>query len=154
MPQSSFASTSHHSQLTNETEVLSIRNHTSHSQMIKNLKEKCIEFTKLEFGWDGYDGIAVPLERAKLMIRLIENLVTPLIPQPDVVHGCDGAIQIEWHEKIYSLEIELTSSSMIDVLLIERETREMFELNLNLRNKTESDIYTILSEYVSKLIEQ
>ena len=152
MPQSSFASASHHSQLINESEVSPIRNHTSQSQMIKKLKEKCIKFTKLEFGWDGYNGIAVPLERAKLAIRLIENLVTPFIPQPDVVLGCDGAIQIEWHEKMYSLEIELPSHSMIDVLLIERETREMFELNL--RDKTESVICTILSEYVSKLIEQ
>ncbi len=154
MPQSSFASTSHHSQLINETEVLPIRNHTAHSQMIKNLKEKCIEFTKLEFDWDGYNGIAVPIERAKLMIRLIENLVTPLIPKPDVVPGCDGAIQIEWCENGYELEIELTSRSMIDLLLTELETDKMFELNLNLRDKAESDIYTILSEYVSKLIEQ
>ena len=67
--------------------------------MIIELKAKCIELTKLNFGWDGYNGIAVPLERAKLAIRLIENLVTPFTPQPSIVHGCDGAIQIEWHEK-------------------------------------------------------
>ena len=154
MPKNSFEATTHNSQLINETEVLSIRNHTSHSQLIVKLKEKCLEFTKLEFGWDGYDGIAVPLERAKLATRLIENLVTPLIPRPDVVPGCDGAIQIEWHEMKYDLEIELTSRSMIDVLLTERETDKMFGLNLNLRDKTEPDIYAILSEYVSKLIEQ
>ena len=154
MPKNSFESTSHNSQSINETEVLPIRNHTSHSQMIVKLKEKCLKFTKLEFGWDGYKGIAVPLERAKLATRLIENLVTPLIPRPDVVPGCNGSIQIEWCENGYELEIELTSRAMIDVLLTELETDKMFELKLNLRDKTESDIYAILSEYVSKLIEQ
>ena len=153
MQNNSIESTSHNSQLINETEVLPIRNHSSHSQMIIKLKAKCIEFTKLNFGWDGYNGIAVPLESAKLAIRLIENLVTPFSPQPSIVHGCNGAIQIEWHEKRYSLEIELTNRSTIDVLLIERETRKMLELNLNLGDKTEQEIYSTLSRYVSKLIE-
>ena len=57
-------------------------------------------------------------------------------------------------KKIYSLEIELTSGLTIDVLLIERETRKMFELNLNLGDKTEQEIYSTLSRYVSKLIEK
>ena len=154
MQNNSIESKSQHSHLNNEAEALPIRNHLTHSQMIEKLKAKCFEFTKLEFGWDGYDGIAVPVERAKFANRIIENLVTPFIPRPDVVPGCDGALQIEWHEKKYELEIELTSHSTIDILLTERKTDKMFELEFDLEDKTEPDIYALLSEYVSKLIEQ
>ena len=142
------------SQSLSEPNFPPVRTSIAQSQLMMELKEKCIEYTKLKFGWDGYDGIAVPLASANLAIQLIEKLVSPSVPEPSIVPGGDGAIQIEWHEKKYHLEIEIFNPLAIGILLIKRNTRKMFESELNLSDENEEKIYSVLSGYVNKLLEK
>ena len=123
-----------------------LRSEAEHFKMITKLKEKCIELTKLEQGWDGYKGIAVPEESAQLAIKILAELVNPCIPEPSIVSGCDGAIQIEWHEEKYHLEFEIINPNEIAILQIARDTREMKEYFMNVSNSVDlfDDLYNLM----------
>ncbi len=128
-----------------------LRNKSVHTQLIQDLKQKCIEFTKLEFGWDGYDAIPATSETANLAMRIIDRLIKPNVPKPGIVPVCDGAIQIEWHVKNYEFEIEITKPSVVEVLFADSKTEEVHEFSLDLTD--EEYVYLVLSNYIYKLQE-
>ncbi len=128
-----------------------LRSGAEQSKMLKELKDKCIEFTKLKKGWDGFKASPVPIEKANVAMRLIDRLVNINIPKPNIVPTYDGSIQIEWHMKNYELEIEITQLSEVEGLLIDRKTDEMHEFCVNLSDEANS--FQVLTDYVLKLQE-
>ena len=128
-----------------------LRSEAEHIEMIKGLKEKCIELTKLEKGWDGYNAVPVKIDNANFAMSIIDQLVNPQIYRPSIIPGYNGTVQIEWCENNYELEIEITKSDEVEVLLTDLKTDEMQEECLNLSSN--EDFFEILSELVYKLRE-
>ena len=128
-----------------------LRNNSEHSKMLNELKDKCIEFTNLKRGWDGFKASPVSIERANVAINLINQIIKSNIPRPSIVPTYDGSIQLEWHLKNYELEIELTQLTEVEGLLIDRKTDEMHEFCVNLCDKENSN--QVLTGYVLKLLE-
>ena len=139
------------SQILRKTEFPPLRDKSVHTQLIQDLKQKCIEFTKLKFGWDGYDAIPATSETANLAMRIIDRLIKPNVPKPGIVPVCDGAIQIEWHVKNYEFEIEITKPTEVEVLFADSKTDEVYEFRLDLTD--EEHVYSVLSNYIYKLQE-
>ena len=134
-----------------KNECSPIRSGAEQSKMLKELKNKCIEFTKLKKGWDGFKASPVPIERANVAMHLIDRFLNINVPKPSIVPTYDGSIQIEWHMKNYELEIEITQLSEVEGLLVDRKTDKMHEFCVNLSDETNS--YHVLADYVLKLQE-
>ena len=66
------------------------------SILIQNINSKLIEFTKLAYGLDRYSGIPLPLKNAKVAENVWKKVILHQIPEPSLVSGGDGAVQIEW----------------------------------------------------------
>ena len=137
------------SQKVRNNEFPTLRNKSVHTQLIQDLKQKCIDFTKLEFGWDGYDGIPATSETANLAMRIIDKLIKPNVPKPGIVPVCDGAIQLEWHVKNYEFEIEIVNPTKVEVLFVDSKFDEVHEFCLSFADK--KHFYGTLSEYIDKL---
>ena len=134
-----------------ENEFSPLRSSAEQSELLKELKDKCIEFTKLKKGWDGFKASPVPIEKANVAMHLIDRLVNINVPKPSIVPTYDGSIQIEWHMKNYELEIEITQLLEVEGLLIDRKTDEMHEFCVNLSDEANS--YQVLADYILKLQE-
>ena len=129
-----------------------LRTKFEHKQLVEELKQKCLDFTKLKFGWDGFNAIPATVETVDLALRIIDRLIKPNVPKPSIVPVCDGAIQIEWHVKNYEFEIEITKPTEVEVLFADSKSDEVHEFSLDLAN--EEYLYMVLSKYIYKLQEK
>ncbi|MCY4260884.1 MAG: hypothetical protein OXC91_11540 [Rhodobacteraceae bacterium] len=74
---------------------------------MKHLNKRSDDITRLEIGWDGYGGRLVSCTNAVFAACLIERLYTPGVPAPQIVPGSDGTLQIEWHRRGLSVELDV-----------------------------------------------
>ena len=65
------------------------------------------ELTKLDPGWDGYDGSSVLPRVAKHALRLLEAIGAHTQIVPDVVPLSNGGLQLEWYVGIHEIEVEI-----------------------------------------------
>lgn len=77
------------------------------SPWMKHLKERFDDITSLDTGWDGYEGKSVSFGHAIFAANLIERLYSPDVPAPQIVPGNDGTLQIEWHRRGLSVELDV-----------------------------------------------
>lgn len=71
-------------------------------------------FCRLEEGWDGYNGKPVRLSTANFVIKMLERIYQPNFPEPQLVPGSNGDVQIEWH--LEGLDLELHCLSPYNVI--------------------------------------
>ena len=65
------------------------------------------ELTKLNAGWDGYDGGPVLPQVARHALRLLEAIGAHTQIVPDVVPLSNGGLQLEWYIGIHEIEVEI-----------------------------------------------
>ena len=65
------------------------------------------ELTKLDPGWDGYDGSPVLPRVARHALRLLEVIGAHTQIVPDVVPLSNGGLQLEWYVGIHEIEVEI-----------------------------------------------
>lgn len=65
------------------------------------------ELTKLDPGWDGYDGVPVLPLVANHALRLLETIGVHTQIVPDVVPLSNGGLQLEWYVGAHEIEIEI-----------------------------------------------
>jgi hypothetical protein len=65
------------------------------------------ELTRLEFGWDGYDGGPVLPRVAEHALRLLEAIGAHTQMVPDVVPLSNGGLQLEWYVGVHEIEVEI-----------------------------------------------
>ena len=63
--------------------------------------------TKLDPGWDGYDGVPVLRRVAEHALRLLEAIGSHTQIVPDVVPLSNGGLQLEWYVGIHEIEVEI-----------------------------------------------
>ena len=80
--------------ITEGNEFPPLRSDAEQSKMLKELKDKCIEFIKLKYGWDGFKASPVPIEKTNVAMHLIDRIVNINVPKPSIVPTYDGSIQI------------------------------------------------------------
>lgn len=71
------------------------------------------ELTALERGWDGYGAGPVNFETAHFALNMLQSLCVDLEPQPQIVPGANGDLQIEWHEQSSSVELHVVSPNHV-----------------------------------------
>ena len=72
-----------------------------------SLRRSIKELSELPDGWDGGCAKAIKMEVLNDVVRFLEWLAQqPLYSEPFIVPTFDGLVQVEWHDKKRSLEIE------------------------------------------------
>ena len=71
------------------------------------LEARFKELTSLPEGWDGYQGVPVAWDNASFAAKLIGTVLPDNCPEPAMVPGADGTLQIEWHQNSYDIEIDV-----------------------------------------------
>ncbi len=77
------------------------------SRWIRDLADRFNELTSLTVGWDGYTGQPISFSCAQFAANLIECLFVDSVPEPQLVPGSDGTLQLEWHLNQFDLEIDV-----------------------------------------------
>ena len=62
---------------------------------------------KLRCGWDGCAAPAIDRDVIAHAQRVLDRLCRPGVPEPSVVPGPDGSIQIEWHTRSFDAEVHV-----------------------------------------------
>ena len=69
------------------------------------------ELLELPEGWDSYDASIITDEAIAGAADVLERLQLPMeTPQPDVVPGSSGSVQLEWHRSGADVEIHISSA--------------------------------------------
>lgn len=66
-------------------------------------------------GWDGYSAKRVSYEACMFAINILNNIMRPSTPCPQVVPTSSGSVQIEWHEKGIDLEVRVSGAYKCDL---------------------------------------
>lgn len=60
-------------------------------------------------GWDGYGAPAIKRDAGMFALEVLNSVMRPRTPLPQVVPTSVGGIQVEWHEKNIDLELHFTA---------------------------------------------
>ncbi len=83
--------------------------------------------SRLEHGWDSYGAKAPQRHLFIAGLRLVEGLLDPDVPVPQVVPTNRGGVQFEWHVGVRELEIEVVGSDRFEVYFEDETTGEVIE---------------------------
>jgi hypothetical protein len=78
------------------------------------------DLVRLPFGWDGYNGEPVSFSYASYALRLLEAVCGDRAPEPQIVPGSSGDLQIEWHTPRGEIELHIRGPN--DVLAWHRDS--------------------------------
>ena len=82
------------------------------------------ELTVLPIGWDGYFGQPVSAQCASFVAGMLESLYQDGVPAPSLVPGSDGGLQVEWHRKMFDVELDVLDVQNVVATLVDRHTEE------------------------------
>ena len=85
------------------------------------IASKLAELMGLPDGWDGYRAGPIAPDTARLVWRVLDTVCTDATPQPHLVPGSDGSVQIEWHDPV-DIELQVMPDGSVSVLIDEEET--------------------------------
>jgi hypothetical protein len=66
-----------------------------------------LQFAKMSTGWDSYDAPPVTWDAGMFALSILNDVMRPRTPIPQVVPASVGGVQLEWHEKGIDLEIRV-----------------------------------------------
>lgn len=88
------------------------------------LKARLNDLTALPVGWDGYAGRPVTFQCAHFVANMLERLCQPDVPPPSLVPGSDGSLQVEWHRKMFDVELDVLDVQRVVATRVNRMTDE------------------------------
>jgi len=92
------------------------------------LQARFKELTSLPRGWDGYAGVPVAWDNASFAAKLIGTILPQNCPEPSLVPGADGTLQIEWHQNSFDIELDILGPNNVIATrynLVTDETNEV-----------------------------
>lgn len=73
----------------------------------EDITERLNDLVKLEEGWDGYDAKPVSFDNANFAMDILKEICDEDTPQPQIVPGVNGDLQIEWHAHEVDIELHI-----------------------------------------------
>ncbi len=89
---------------------------------IRRTVPQLLRLSSLNVNWDSYGGIAPSLEKLEAVIDLLCYTEIDTFPEPVVVPGSNGEIQLEWYLGNRELEIEFGSTGRLEFLRTDNES--------------------------------
>jgi hypothetical protein len=81
---------------------------TDNKWQIKIL-EPLLRFSRLPDRWDGYSGRPLRMDTGFFALQVLEAVMRPRTPLPQVVPTAMGGVQFEWHERDIDLELHISA---------------------------------------------
>jgi hypothetical protein len=72
------------------------------------VQSQLLQYAKMEQGWNSYDAPPVTWDAGMFALSILNDIMRPRTPIPQVVPSATGGVQLEWHEKGIDLEIHVT----------------------------------------------
>jgi hypothetical protein len=68
---------------------------------------RIVKLLDLPDGWDSYGASKIKKDAGMFALEILQKVMRPRTPLPQIVPTAAGGIQIEWHEKGIDLEIDI-----------------------------------------------
>lgn len=76
--------------------------------------ERLNELRKLPVGWDGYHAPPVSVANANFAASMLNSACPQGAPEPQIVPGSSGDLQIEWHTETTDIELHVRAPNDVD----------------------------------------
>jgi hypothetical protein len=118
---------------------------TSSDTWFVPIRASVYDLLSLAENWDLYGAAQVKQEFVASAADLLRNIMDEYTPAPAIVPTTPGGVQIEWHTNGIDLEIEVESTSRINVWYEDSRTGISWEDELSSDLRRLSDIVAMLS---------
>jgi hypothetical protein len=68
-----------------------------------------VRLAKMPAGWDSYNAPPLRRDAGHFALEILQGVMRPRTPLPQVVPSAAGGVQLEWHEKGIDLELHITA---------------------------------------------
>jgi hypothetical protein len=69
--------------------------------------QKLLGFTRLKPGWDGYSAPPMKWDTGMFALQVLESIMRPRTPLPQIVPSSTGGVQFEWHMRGVDIELHI-----------------------------------------------
>jgi hypothetical protein len=81
-----------------------------------------IKYVAMSQGWDSYGGLPLRSDAGFFALRVLNDVMRPRTPVPQVIPSPMGGVQLEWHEKDIDLELHITAPYECELWFEDRRT--------------------------------
>jgi|SRR5215469_1835903 len=90
-----------------------------------------IKYATLSQGWDSYSGSPLRWDAGFFALWVLNDVMRPRTPVPQVVPSPIGGVQFEWHEKNIDLELHITAPYECELWFEDHQTGERISRQLS-----------------------
>jgi hypothetical protein len=98
------------------------------------VQNKLLEYVNLSDGWNSYGAPPVTWDAGMFALNLLNDVMRPRTPIPQVVPTSVGGVQLEWHEKGIDLELHITAPFQCELWFQDLQTPGSPSLTIDLTN--------------------
>ncbi|MGH7099831.1 MAG: hypothetical protein ACREE4_19545 [Stellaceae bacterium] len=89
------------------------------------------EYVNMAEGWDSYSGVPLRWDAGFFALWVLNEVMRPRTPIPQVVPSPVGGVQFEWHEKDIDLELHVTGPYQCELWFEDHRTGERLSEELS-----------------------
>jgi hypothetical protein len=68
-----------------------------------------VQLVKMPAGWDSYNAPPLRRDAGLFALEILQSVMRPRTPLPQVIPSAAGGVQLEWHENGVDLELHITA---------------------------------------------
>ena len=92
------------------------------AQWKTSVEEQLLALLRLDQNWDSFNARPIETGAVWKALTLAKELAEPGVPQPSVVPAPSGGVQLEWHLRGLSLEVEIDPGGAIGLFFVDRDS--------------------------------
>src|SRR6476469_8907832 len=73
------------------------------------------QLATLQQGWDSYNAPPLRRDAGHFALEILQSVMRPRTPVPQIVPSSSGGVQLEWHERGVDLELHVTAPYMCEM---------------------------------------
>jgi len=93
-----------------------------------------IRYAQMDEGWDSYSAPPLKRDAGLFALEILNSVMRPRTPLPQVVPSSVGGVQLEWHEKGVDLELHVTAPYEWELWFIDHMDPAAQPISLELTN--------------------
>jgi hypothetical protein len=93
-----------------------------------------VRFARLQSGWDSYSAPPLRRDAGLFALEILQAVMRPRTPPPQVVPSSSGGVQLEWHEKGIDLELHITAPYECEMWFRDSQNPQAQPISLEITN--------------------
>jgi hypothetical protein len=91
-----------------------------------------VRLARLPAGWDSYRSPPPSRDAGHFALEILQGIMRPRTPPPQIVPSSGGGIQLEWHEKGIDLELHITAPYQCELWFQDHQDQNSQPISLEL----------------------